>query len=1604
MTSYYDYHYPLSLYEILKELQLEKDQGADLAVREWYSQPRPMPGAAVVARDQITVFDVGGTIAGAGGYDGTEKPYWKMDELVSAPNVTFKVVPYPAEIPFVPSYTVGIANLIALINETPGSIILTGSSQGAIVISKVYDEFRYGSLQSRRSDLLAGFTFGSPARPAGHTWPGGYDPGGQGIETWHLEDPEDLWWDMANPGDIITTTPLGADGMWMTAIIEMLGNYAFEPASLVELFLHPPGNILDLIQTIGEALGLLVSTLVNGNAHEGYGTIKLPGFGMPAAQIVANRINEIALARPLQTQTVPATTEVLQVNFKLPLSVSELTFEVLRVPCQVEVWYRDRQNNWRPALDEQRQPVKFAVSGSNVKAWFKYHTGVYPVVAKSLQFRFTRLGDVVTYGTQPIVVGMRNALIRRNVYDRAAGQTYFEDEQDVLGNVVSKYVKDWDASRAYDEDPGTYWKSAAQPDPQAVVSLYLDVRAKDGQAQMIDRLYLDPVYSGQNLNIYYSCDDAVTTRKPSPVGIPPADGGDVLTEWKPDRGRYDMATGTDESYYRVPFSLGPLTLQPAWVGVEWAPSFGSASPPAGDPVLLRALQEGTTEAWRPALHYDGGAKAFVLSFTNGETTRTYETPALSRDFTAGEPLRVAAGWAYGTDKVRIRVCDRGGNVLAELDGDPTNLPRLVSLDGQLEFNSFRGTFTSHVVKLEDWGGVNGVGGAADYLANPMTYVSPEPTLPDDKGRIPSSTLDNAVYYADWTLQQHGAGGPHETHYEDKEWVPVWRDYITEKGMLFFPETYSAKYIKLEFSNLTEEPYPIWESGIQVQYKVFPVSVVQQSSQGPRLYTGSGGFLGLGTLISLNGVRSVNWLNPGSIVNAVNSVFGKTVEPVQIQAGPGYVTDALPNMGVTNVVTDSTTEATSAYVYRREELSPYVIAQSGTDTIIKAEGLQKIAAYTDVPWSDIEAANQGTISHKQSAGALPIRGTDWWVFPGQTLKIPAAVMTKLTDTSTVLERKLTTERRIRFNTVSVHRYETRTVTRDAAIGYFAGVREVFPLVSTHILDVDEPEYNFTQYDQSQWVFTNVWQLKPTSPIDPLTALEQQTLAFLWDAQGNPKAPQAFADIYAEVSSTTNVAESYLMTVLDDLRVKNLVRRVASDTDFYWAAVVNHDKIVSGPITTPGNPYKVPNDSFITGIQNWEAVGAWSWDDTMGYAGLSQRGCAMLDAAGATSSLTSKPVAMTAGDHITVSAWVRWDQAASSAGAAIRLKLVPYDSDGVAQSPITPTGGKATITHPVGNNGTTDLFNLLTGNYVVPAGTAALAVQIAVDAGVSAGKIRVDSAWIYPQDPPMARAYKSFRTLSRFGKVKFDFRDSGPVRSDSMWLNPGSDQLAYYVTLTSIPPGFWSDFTTKWTDTQITWGSPFPLVAITLDPDRVYDGKRVLHFRRGTGAGQCGIKVRQWNNYVGWGLARICVVAQKPYANNNTIILRLRRVSDGVIVYEESVKPPVGSWWNYQTRWVQVPAGPDQVYNVEMSMSGDQEDQIFLSDLYTEVSHVRYFARLGSANEAVMHEVTDLRNAAGRYAGTAYVTSTLPVNEFSIETRIMSPKAWAYGCTATPNYLR
>lgn len=1098
--------------------------------------------------------------------------------------------------------------------------------------------------------------------------------------------------------------------------------------------------------------------------------------------------------------TTDPTTEVLTIQYKLPLSVSEIGFEALRVPVHVECWYQDRSNNWRQVVDHNRTPVAVDITGSQVVSWYKYHAIVYPIVVKAIQLRMTRNSDPIM-GNQPYVVGIKNTLVRRNVYTRQDGTQSFEDEQDVVGNVISKYIKDWDAPKAFDDNPNTFWRSAPMPDPAAVVNLYLDVRASNGSPKAIDRLFIDPVYGGQKMNVYYSTDDTVGVRKLSPVTLPP--DTDENTTWQLTKGRWDSSIGIAESRYLVPVSWGPLIGQPIWLGIEWQPDFAPGSPPAQNPVLFTTVPDAvTTGIFTPIVFYDVGSHAIVLELTDGTTTHTY-TALLNPVYTLGNTLRIVVGWQYNPDSVYISVRNIQGTQIAfhlegastvvdggdpdglelvdVVDGGiptpaPTNtvdggmpaiagggsaitLPVNLSLDGHIGFKDFHGLLTSFLIKQESYE----MAGPQQFQASPEAYVSPDPVIPDVAGNIPSTTLDNAIYAVDFTLQQHGTGGSHGSHYEDKNWTPIWKDYVTQKGMCFFPQTLPMKYLKLEFTNLTEEPYPVYDAGVQVTYQVYPVSVEQQSGLGLQGFTNNEGFLGLGQSISDSPLRAVNWLNASTVANAINAMFGTSIDPVSINVGNPYITTALPNTNITDVLDSFQREFGNQYIYRRDALDPFILAQNAVDTIIKAEGLQKLAPFTSVPWTAIEAANPGAIQHRQSPGALPVRGTDWWIFPGQTLKIPATVMNQLTAGGVVTEFKGTLEHRIRFQTSSVHRYDLKTITRDKSIAYFAGLREVTPYTVTYIAEEDKPTFNFNFYDRAQWVFTNITQLE------------------------------------------------------------------------------------TGPITTA--------------------------DDT-------------------SSSI----------------------------------------------------------------------------------------------------------------------AFKDFVTTSDFAKVEISFQDSGLLRSDYMWAradpldtNIPTDKLSPHSSTIpgTIPMGFWDDHFAEWDDTAIDWGEPHSVISITIDGNRQYQGNRVINFSRDAGAAEAGMKVVQTTNMIADAFVRLGAVFYKPLPNNNQIIVRLRRVSDGVYIYTETITTPtVGYWYQFQSKFFELPAGADQTYTVEFVSSGDDADRIYLSDLYTEVSHIRYFARLGDSG-SFLHEVTDLR-----YAKTdlAVVTTTTPVSEFSIQAAFLSNKVYAYGVQATPCYLK
>lgn len=1331
-----------------------------------------------------------------------------------------------------------------------------------------------------------------------------------------------------------------------------------------------------------------------------------------------------------------STTEVVTAHFKLPLSISEIGFDILRVPCRAEVWYLDRMNNWRQVLDRQRIPVSLAVQPSSAASWYNFHSSVYPIVAQAVQIRMTRVPDSQV-GTNPYVVGLKNTLIRRNVYDRAQGKLPFEDEQDPLGNVISKYVEDWDAVKAIDNKPYTFWQSAPMPDPNAVVGLYLDTRDPDGAGQYMDGLFLDPVYSNQKLNVYYSNDDEIGSTRLSSVTLRPETLNttdtallhDLNTDWRSGRGRWDTsAYPAGQSRYRVNAAWGPMVSQDAWLGIEWIPDFTAAAPPPYNPVLFEVNP--TTRIanqFAPTVYYDSGAGSIVLKLYDGVTTKTYAA-VLSPLLTQGSPLRIVVGWSYGPDSVYISVKDRQGTQLALHDRlvpntSPTAaaLPANITFDGLMGFSNFRGTFTAHIIKR---GHHTGQGEA--FQSNPSMYVDPDPVLPNPDGSIPSTTLDDALYAVDWTLLPHGTGGQHESFYTGKRWMPIWRDYLTRRGKLFFPQGISAKFLKLEFTGLTEESYPVYDAGIQVSYQVYPVSVNQtQTVNHPGLLGTISGLLTVGVQTVIGGAGTVNWLNPQTVAAAVNSVFGPVSNPVQIQTGPGYVTGSIPGTAQAPLTDTTRTEMSSPYVYRRGLLDPSSLAAnhiyySGfttwNQTLSNAAGLIE-GAITD---SFTPLRNLVTDS---TSG--PVQGNDFWVFPGGTLKMPASVMNGLTAlTETVLGRKPTTETRIRFNTESVHRYEIRTVRRDAAVAYFAGVREVQPLITSYQDRQDPTVFKFDNYTEAQdWVLTN-------------TRLVQD--------------------------------------------------RITTST------LANGDKIEVGPLSTDGRIYEIVDADFDQGIDNWEIrSGTWTWDNSA-FNGRWYPGTAKATATGVRSELwstfiTSYPEAdMRAGRQITFNVYTKWTGlTVTNNQPAIQLGVVTYKDGAVVSDNIV----LGQISYANWASNTSKDYTLISANWTIPAGVDDARLRLVVTNHASQGSVWFDSVTLSSSDDSVATAYQSFTTVSDFAKLRCKFSDSGIVRSDSMWarlqeysewvdydladspdnypggrsgvtplsapaLNPDGSayefpyasqqlyvqeqmrqvktlggiatesqyrlplkaqltdidgtRLAYYTSFISLDlfnvdgtrkegGGNWGDADAVWSDTAVAWGSPQSLVNITIHPDRVYDGQRVLHFTRLAGAGEVGVRVRQWNNLIPNGLFRICARWLKPRSNTNSITVRLRRVSDGVVIYQqEVVTPPVGYWHEFATSLQRLPDSPDQVYTVELVTNGDAEDELYLADLWVEVSHIRYFVTLG--NNAPQ-DVTDLR-----YADTAIVSCSQPVNEFAIEARIYTPRAAINGCQIQPTYLK
>jgi hypothetical protein len=235
----------------------------------------------------------------------------------------------------------GVTGLASRIRElAPGQkFALCGYSQGAIVVSKIYDMIRSGEL-GRDEDLLAGIGFGNPRRAEGWSIPGGTEPANSrgALFTDLMETPDERWWDFVTSGDQVADCRYTTnEGRARELVFQsMYGNYSGQGSFADEIAEQFSGGLfagLSLgLEDIQDAAAVMFEAIVmglqipfwnnetlNSSPHLQYHLRyeNLPGNKRSAVELAANYLNSIA--RPITTAKPQASQFTSNIGKALPV-------------------------------------------------------------------------------------------------------------------------------------------------------------------------------------------------------------------------------------------------------------------------------------------------------------------------------------------------------------------------------------------------------------------------------------------------------------------------------------------------------------------------------------------------------------------------------------------------------------------------------------------------------------------------------------------------------------------------------------------------------------------------------------------------------------------------------------------------------------------------------------------------------------------------------------------------------------------------------------------------------------------------------------------------------------------------------------------------------------------------------------------------------------------------------------------------------------------------------------------------------------------------------------------------------------------------------------
>lgn len=530
------------------------------------------------------------------------------------------------------------------------------------------------------------------------------------------------------------------------------------------------------------------------------------------------------------------TAEYLEVRFNEPRTVNFVSFDTARFPHEVEVQrFDETTGSWvkmfsktvrdsEPSSFRQLQPQTDYRHPMHLGPdhWMEVSRRVEPVDIERLRLKLVRVngsppvdvrGKALPYSlaVQDLDIGYRltslSDIPEANVdtNDRHVASTV-----DALDTRV-KFALHRQRAQGLFEEPTKPWKSEPMPSPEAVVSLYLDTRTEEGEAQTIARLFLEPLTEGPQFNIYASNEVPTNrfTADSDPLTNFISETGEVLQ----DANRTDFDSDAPAWLDIDTFPLQFNSTEAWWLGLRVASEFAADDPDIHPIIDL----DGHVLAFHPSEVRFTTFEGLEVSIPTSFPIRTVSDvvlahlPEATDDYLPGLHLWFRSGTDGPLEHARIPIPE----------GEVVSRPGVVRVGGHFD-RSFSGRFDESdliggiylyaaVLKESD---VPTPEVLDDFISDPQGYVT-RPRYPSDG---PDRTTNAILRYAPtFSTEAHPygfVGGP-GNNYEEMSWTPVTRDYILRKGFVDLPPTY-AKFIKLEFTNLVAEPF---ETFVPVEQKV-----------------------------------------------------------------------------------------------------------------------------------------------------------------------------------------------------------------------------------------------------------------------------------------------------------------------------------------------------------------------------------------------------------------------------------------------------------------------------------------------------------------------------------------------------------------------------------------------------------------------------------------------------------------------------------------------------------------------------------------------------------------------------------------------------------------